>query len=198
MPYKHQHAPAFPRHISHSETPAAARFTGSKGRIWLTAVLAHHTLETASLASSTLFLPEVMSWPQQTGLPLGKGQEQKVLFVAVAVSCTGWVGLGSLLRSAVPDIPRVRRRERASWQGAWASGLPTPWQPRHCGVALPKQQAQPPHGKLASGRTRECSNANTTAGQEGGPTSHLPSRKAQHPLPCSILENIGNRPTTSN
>lgn len=66
-----------------------------------------------------------------------------------------------------------------------------PRQPRCCGVALPRQRAWPPQGKLASGQAHECSNANVTGCQEWGPTGHLPSGKAQHALPCSILHPWG-------
>lgn len=59
-------------------------------------MLAHPPLETASLL-------EVTPCPWQMGLPLGKGQEQKILFVAV--SCTGQVGSGFSPHSAVSLSP---------------------------------------------------------------------------------------------
>ena len=103
------------------------------------------------------------------GLPLGKGQ---VLSMVVAVSSVGWAPH----RTQLSTVPQGMLEGPSTLAGC--SGIRGP----HL-VAAPV----PLHHKLASGQTHGFSNANMTGCKERSPTGHFPSRKAEDPLPCSII-----------
>lgn len=194
LPYKHKHAPAFSWHASHSKTPAAAHYTGSTGRIQLTAVLAHPPLETASPTSSMLSLPEVMPWPS------AKARSRRLcvwLWLWAAQGGWAWAPRRTQLS---PLVPGACRRERARWQGAWPSGLPPTAAPvLWCGTAQAAGMASAGQAGLRTGaRVLECQRDRLP-----GVGSHRPFAQREGPARPSLqhpppLGNIGNGPTTSN
>lgn len=163
-------------------------------------MLAHPPLENASPASSTSSLLEVMPWPRQTGLPLGEGQEQKVLLVAVGVSCTrGW--------AQAPHHTQLSPSSSGHTGGSKHAGrvhghLGSP----ACSSPGATVYHCPSSGhslRMASWPLDRCVDAQMPTWQaarrgvppaiHAGEGSVPPS--LQHP---PSVENIGNRPTTSN